>query len=71
MQSRGEQQPELQFDGFAPADGLEAWREQRRAMAKRVGQELGLPLDREVEVWLVGGVRLRGCLKLREEVLFV
>lgn len=40
-------------------------------MLKRVGLELGLPLNHEVEVWLRGGVRLRGQLTLREEILFV
>ena len=71
MQPRSEQQTELHFGSAMPPDGLEQWREQRRAMTKRIGQELGLPLDREVEVWLHGGVRLRGRLRLREEVLFV
>jgi len=28
-------------------------------------------LDRDVEVWLLGGVRLRGKLRLREELWFV
>ena len=69
-------QPELDFGTLdngtrPPRDGLAWWREQRRAMVKKVGWELGLPLDRQVEVWLRGGVRLRGQLKLREEVLFV
>ncbi len=61
----------MDFGDGVPRDGLAQWREQRRAMAKRIGQELGLPLDREVEVWLTGGVRLRGRLRLREELLFV
>lgn len=57
--------------GNSSQDGLAAWREARRVTAKRIGRELGVPLDRDVEVWLRGGVRLRGRLTLREEMLFV
>ena len=32
---------------------------------------MGLPLGRQVEVWLVGEIRLRGKLRLQEEVLFM
>ena len=71
MKPAVDQQPEMDFGASLPRDGLEQWREQRRAMTKRLGQELGLPLDREVEVWLTGGVRLRGRLRLREEMLFI
>ena len=39
--------------------------------AEEVGLELGVPLNRQVEVWLQGGVRLRGQLTLRDEILFV
>ncbi len=62
---------EMDFVAQSPRDGLEQWRCQRREMVKKLGLELGLPLNREVEVWLRGGVRLRGLLTLREEVLFV
>ena len=36
-----------------------------------LAQKMGLPLGRQVEVWLSGGVRLRGKLKLQEERLFI
>jgi hypothetical protein len=31
---------------------------------------MNLPLEHQVEVWLVGGIRLRGKLRLQEERLF-
>lgn len=62
---------EMDFVTKSLRDGLEQWRGERRAMLKKLGLELGLPLNREVEVWLRGGVRLRGQLTLREEVLFI
>jgi len=64
-------QPELNFDvGFGSA-GYTAWHEDRRAAQRRLGQELGLPLGHIVEVWLKGGIRLRGPLRLRENLLFL
>lgn len=30
-----------------------------------------LPIGHQVEVWLFGGVRLRGQLRVREELLFI
>ena len=71
MNPADDQQTEMDFVAKSPRDGLEQWRSQRREMLKKVGLELGLPLNREVEVWLRGGVRLRGQLTLREEILFV
>ncbi len=32
---------------------------------------MNLPLGHRVEVWLSGGIRLRGILRLQEEVLFI
>ena len=39
--------------------------------AHRLARRLGLPLGREVEVWLKDGVRLRGLLRLKEAMLFL
>ncbi len=36
-----------------------------------LARRLGLPLGHPVEVWLCGGVRLRGLLRLKEELLFI
>ncbi|MCI0538486.1 MAG: hypothetical protein L0Z50_25035, partial [Verrucomicrobiales bacterium] len=38
---------------------------------RKLASKLGLPLERKVEVWLRGDIRLNGTLKLREEQLFV
>ena len=39
--------------------------------AAELARRIGLPLDHEVEVWLRGGVRLRGKLHLQEAMLFL
>jgi len=36
-----------------------------------LARRISLPLGHEVEVWLVGGVRLRGKLRLKEEMLVI
>ena len=51
------------------ADGIEIWRKQRAAQTLELARKLGLPIGRNVEVWLRGGVRLRGRLRLQEETL--
>jgi hypothetical protein len=65
-----EAQGELRLDGGGPAPGLEAWRKARRDASHALAQRLGLPLNHPVEVWLRGGIRLRGILRLREAPLF-
>jgi len=52
-------------------DGYLTWQQQRQDSANRLGQIHGLPLNRQVEIVLKGGVRLRGKLRLKEELLFV
>ncbi len=74
-------QMELGFGGSAPCpptaaeppapDGLNAWRDQRNRAARQAATDLGLPIGREVEVWLRGSVRLRGKLRLNESILVV
>jgi hypothetical protein len=64
------EQAELRFDGGPEAGGLAAWRAARQQAARSLALRLGLPLNHQVEVWLRGGVRLRGLLRLEEEVLF-
>jgi len=44
---------------------------QRKLAAVSLARQLNLPLGHQVEVWLLGGVRLRGLLRLREEQLLV
>ena len=64
-------QPEFNFLGTDAADGHAAWVARRRAAAQDLARKLNLPLEREVEVWLRGGIRLRGRLRLREEFLLI
>jgi hypothetical protein len=53
----------------APIDPVDTWREARKRELLELSKALGLPLGKRVEIWLKGGVRLRGTLRLREETL--
>jgi hypothetical protein len=64
-------QGELNFDRGESSAGLDRWREERRASCHALALCLGLPLNHQVEVWLRGDIRLRGILRLQEEVLFL
>ena len=64
------EQGELPFESVTEAGGLAAWRAARKQAGHALALRLGLPLNHPVEVWLRGGIRLRGTLRLREEVLF-
>ncbi len=70
------EQGTLNFD--APGDGGGAlgagharWLFDRLRAKKALARKLNLPLGHDVEVWLHGGIRLRGELCLKEELLFV
>ena len=39
--------------------------------AEELARRIGLPLGHQVEVWLYEGIRLRGKMRLQEEVLFI
>lgn len=65
------QQTEFDFGASRGQNGLAAWQEARRRATRAVAEKLGLPLDQAVEVRLADGVVLRGCLRLREETLFL
>jgi hypothetical protein len=54
----------------ATADGYSQWITSRQFAVKDLARRVQLPINRRVEVWLQGGVRLRGKLKLKEELLF-
>jgi len=59
-------QPDLNFN--APnSGGYELWLRQRQSLIAHLTDQLGYPIGRQVEVWLQGGVRLRGNLTVREE----
>ena len=64
-------QGELNFDKPVDAnvDGITLWRQRREEQQLALARKLGLPIGQNVEVWLRGGVRLRGSLQLHEETL--
>jgi hypothetical protein len=51
------------------ASGIDAWRAEIRRQQEELARTLGLPLGKQVEVWLRGGVRLQGRLGLEEATL--
>jgi hypothetical protein len=65
-------QGEFSFDA-APGSGKGyiRWVRSRRRATTELAQKMGLPLGCQVEVWLQGGIRLRGELRLQEEALFI
>jgi hypothetical protein len=64
------EQREMEFDLSSTTNGYGAWQDQRQAALKRLAQQLGLPLGREVELRLHGGIVVQGKLRPREELLF-
>ena len=64
-------QGEFDFGNQSPGEGYTRWLAQRKLALRELARQINLPLDHQVEVWLVGGIRLRGKLQLREERLFL
>jgi hypothetical protein len=64
-------QGEFDFGTGSAGAGYTRWLAQRRLARLELARQINLPLDHPVEVWLVGGVRLRGQLQLQEERLFL
>ena len=64
-------QSEFNFGPSGTDQGYTQWLAGRRVMAEELARRIHLPLGHQVEVWLYGGVRLRGKLRLREEVLVI
>ncbi len=65
------QQSEFNFGGARTESGYSQWLSGRQVAVEALARRIGLPLGREVEVWLCGGVRLRGKLRLKEEILLI
>jgi hypothetical protein len=63
-------QEELDFGNGNAGEGYSRWLAQRKLAVSELARQINLPLEHQVEVWLVGGVRLRGKLQLQEERLF-
>lgn len=67
-----ETQPELPWETSAEGtDGLSSWYWERDKQRRELSGKLGMPLGAEVEVVLVGGIRLRGRLELADENLWI
>jgi hypothetical protein len=64
-------QSEFKFGAGETERGYTQWLTGRRMAAEDLARRIHLPLGYQVEVWLYGGVRLRGKLRLREEHLFI
>ena len=71
MPDQADSQPRLPFASDGAGQGYERWQEQRREAMQQLARQLNLPLGHRAEVWLRGGIVLRGTLRLREELLFV
>ena len=56
--------------GFAP-EGQQVLFKSGNLAARELARRINLPIGHEVEIWLYGGVRLRGKLRLKEEKLFI
>ena len=63
-------QGEFDFSDGSAGEGYARWLAQRKLAIAELARQLNLPLGHQVEVWLFGGVRLRGKLELQEEWLF-
>ena len=64
-------QGEFDFDSGSAGEGYTRWLAQRKLAIAELARQINLPLEHQVEVWLVGGVRLRGKLQLQDDRLFL
>ena len=64
-------QGELNFSEPGAGSGYSQWLTGRKMAAAELARLMNLPLGHQVEVWLYGGIRLRGKLCLQEELLFI
>jgi hypothetical protein len=64
-------QSEFNFGTEGTEQGYTQWLTGRRLTAEELARRMNLPLGHRVEVWLYGGIRLRGKLRLQEELLFM
>jgi hypothetical protein len=61
----------LNFGGSGTEQGHTQWLGDRQVAVEELARRMNLPLGYQVEVWLVGGIRLRGKLRLQKEILFI
>jgi hypothetical protein len=60
-------QPELNFSSGSEK-GWHDWHNARRYQLEQLGISLGIPIGHICEVWLAGGIRLRGKLRMKEDI---
>ncbi len=65
------EQGELNFSKVGAERGYMQWVAGRKVAAVELARQINLPIGHQVEIWLRGGVRLRGKLRLHEEMLFI
>jgi hypothetical protein len=66
-----QRQGQFNFDADPGTKGYTQWLAARKIAARELARRIGLPLGHEVEVWLYGGILLKGKLRLQEEKLFI
>lgn len=64
-------QSEMDFGGSGSEQGYVRWLTGRQVAVEQLARRLNLPLGHQVEVWLSGGIRLEGKLRLSEDMLFI
>lgn len=64
-------QGELGSTGDGTEDGYVKWIALRQMTVEAAAQKLNLPIGNRAEVWLKGGIRLRGKLRLANDLLFI
>ena len=65
------EQGQFDFQVTGSEAGYSKWLAGRRLATQELARRINLPIGHQVEVWLSGEIRLRGMLKLQEEVLFI
>jgi len=65
------QQGHFNFEADGTDLGYAKWLTGRGVAVEELARRMHLPLGHQVEVWLHGGIRLRGKLRLQEEILFI
>jgi len=64
-------QGEFRFEAAGNESGYVQWLAARQVAAGELARRMHLPIGHAVEVWLTGGVRLQGKLRLAEEFLII
>ena len=64
-------QSEFNFQENKAEEGFTKWVVGRQLLAQELARRIHLPIGHQVEVWLQGGIRLRGKLRLKEELLCI